>query len=105
MLKLSNLRCQQCIPGNKKRYFSCCNIGFGCFRNRHLLELSQKLLLDGFTIPSYFNMIFHKFRYNYNIVDKLGMIFLNEFNFKQSFDEVSFGENMYDEIESHKLIY
>ena len=34
---------------------------------------------------------------NYNIVGRLAMIFPNEFNFKQPFDKVSSGENMYDE--------
>ena len=42
-------------------------------------------------------VIFHKFCYNYNIAGRLAMIFLNEFNFNQSFDEVSSGENLYDE--------
>ena len=46
--------------------------------------------------PSYC-VVFHKFHYNYNIVGRLAMIFLNKFNFKQPFDEVSSGENMYDE--------
>ena len=42
-------------------------------------------------------VVFHKFCYNYNIVGRLAMIFLNEFNFKWPFGEVSSSENMYDE--------
>ena len=104
-------------PDNKKRDFAHCHICFGCFCNTHLqdhllkefflflLELSQKLLLDGFMMPSFVNeikyslignnrmfcaildqvnkyVVFRKFCYNYNIVGRIAMIFLNEFNVK-----------------------